>query len=106
MGRLYLPREALHAAGIISNRSGHGAGQSDARRSLRAPSSRWRKPNFAAARAIMARSRAAWCGRRGSWARPIGSFSQLLVARGFAPPRAAVRLPRAKFLLIVLRNLV
>ena len=31
---------------------------------------------------------------------------QLLVARGFAPPRAAIRLPRAKLLFIVLRNLV
>ena len=31
---------------------------------------------------------------------------QLLVARGFAPPRATIRLPRAKLLFIVLRNLV
>jgi phytoene synthase len=29
-----------------------------------------------------------------------------LVARGFAPPRPRVRLPRARLLLIVLRNLV
>jgi phytoene/squalene synthetase len=29
-----------------------------------------------------------------------------LVARGFSPPRAKVRLPRRKLLLIVLRNLV
>ena len=29
-----------------------------------------------------------------------------LVARGFAPPRTRVRLPRARLLLIVLRNLV
>ena len=29
-----------------------------------------------------------------------------LVARGFAPPRAPVRLPQAQLLLIVLRNLV
>jgi phytoene synthase len=29
-----------------------------------------------------------------------------LVARGFAPPRVRVRLPRARLLLIVLRNLV
>jgi hypothetical protein len=28
-----------------------------------------------------------------------------LLARGFAPPRKPVHLPRAKFLLIVLRNL-
>ena len=29
-----------------------------------------------------------------------------LVARGFAPPRERVRLPRAKLIFIVLRNLV
>jgi hypothetical protein len=29
-----------------------------------------------------------------------------LLARGFAPPRQPVHLPRAKFLLIVLRNLL
>ena len=29
-----------------------------------------------------------------------------LVARGFAPPRQPVRLPRARLLFIVLRNLV
>jgi phytoene synthase len=29
-----------------------------------------------------------------------------LIARGFTPPRARVRLPRAKILLIVLRNLL
>jgi len=29
-----------------------------------------------------------------------------LLARGFAPPRARVRLPRARIIFIVLRNLV
>ena len=29
-----------------------------------------------------------------------------LIARGFAPPRRPVRLPRARLLLIVLRNLL
>ena len=29
-----------------------------------------------------------------------------LVARGFTPPRERVRLPRAKLILIVLRNLI
>jgi hypothetical protein len=29
-----------------------------------------------------------------------------LIARGFAPPRAPVHLPRAKILFIVLRNLL
>ena len=35
-----------------------------------------------------------------------GLILQRLVARGFAPPRTPVRLPRARLLLIVLRNLL
>jgi hypothetical protein len=31
---------------------------------------------------------------------------EALVARGFTPPRPPIRLPRAKLLFIVLRNLV
>ena len=52
--------------------------------------------DFERADAIMAHARAARCGRRASWARPIASFSTRLTARGFAPPRAPVRLPRAQ----------
>ena len=105
MGRLYLPREALRDGGIISTdpatvlanpmlgeacavlvrqaasafssgASDHGA---DPRRAVRAPR-------------IMGEAYGLILGR--------------LVARGFAPPRARVRLPRARLLFIVLRNLV
>jgi presqualene diphosphate synthase len=39
-------------------------------------------------------------------AEAYGLILDRLVARGFAPPRAPVRLPRARLLLIVLRNLM
>jgi hypothetical protein len=62
------------------------------------------KTEFAAANAIMAQNP-----RRTVRApRLMGQAYRLildrLITRGFAPPRAAVRLPRAKILLIVLRN--
>ena len=104
MGRLYLPREELLAAGITAT---------DPAAVLAAPAIA--KPcaaivalarqEFADAGAIMAQSP-----RRAVRApRIMGEAYRLileaLIARGFAPPRPRIRLPRAKFLLIVLRNL-
>jgi presqualene diphosphate synthase len=105
MGRLYLPREALRDAGIIAT---------DPTTVLDNPMLgevcnvivELAKTEFQVARAIMAQSP-----RRVVKApRIMGEGYRLilngLIARGFAPPRARVRLPRAKFLLIVLRNLI
>jgi phytoene synthase len=104
LGRLYLPREALQAAGITAT---------DPATVLAHPAIA--KPcgdivalalsAFAEARAIMARSP-----RRVVRApRIMGEAYRLildaLIARGFAPPRQPVRLPRPKLVLIVLRNL-
>jgi len=104
MGRLYLPREALRDAGIIST---------DPRTVLAHPL--LEHPcnlivalaivEFEAANAIMAH-----LPRRSVRApRIMGQAYRLilgrLIARGFAPPRAPVRLPKPKILLIVLRNL-
>jgi squalene synthase HpnD len=105
MGRLYLPREALRDAGIIST---------DPRTVLSHP---LLEPacnvilalaigEFEAASTIMAGQP-----RRTVRApRIMGQAYRLildrLVARGFEPPRAPVRLPRAKILLIVLRNVI
>ena len=94
IGRLYLPREALRGAGIISTDPAAVLAQSDARRGLRRRSSSWRKRTFASAARSWRKARAASCARRGSWARPIGLILDRLVARGFAPPRPPVRLPR------------
>ena len=48
--------------------------------------------------------------RAGVWKKQGASFLDraildALIARGFAPPRAAIRLPRAKLIFNVLRNL-
>ncbi len=49
IGRLYLPKEALHDAGITSDRSATGAGERRARQGLRA-GRRTREQHFAAGR--------------------------------------------------------
>ncbi|HTV27310.1 MAG TPA: presqualene diphosphate synthase HpnD [Xanthobacteraceae bacterium] len=105
MGRLYLPREALRGVGIIST---------DPATVLTNPMLgeacvvlvELAKGHFKQASAIMARER-----RRVVRApRIMGEAYHIildhLVARGFAPPRTRVRLPRARLLFIVLRNLV
>jgi presqualene diphosphate synthase len=105
MGRLYLPREALRDCGIIST---------DPRVVLAHPLLNHACnvivalaiAEFQAARAIMAHEP-----RRTVRApRIMGQAYRLildrLIARGFEPPRAPVRLPRAKILFIVLRNLI
>jgi phytoene synthase len=104
MGRLYLPREALRDAGIIST---------DPRMVLAHPLLEHACNvivalaivEFEAANALMAQ-----LPRRSVRApRIMGQAYRLildrLIARGFAPPRAPVRLPKPKILLIVLRNL-
>jgi phytoene synthase len=105
MGRLYLPREALRDCGIIAT---------DPRSVLANPMLgqacnaviALAASEFDAAGAIMADA-----ARRTVRApRIMGQAYRLildrLIARGFAPPRTPVRLPRAKILLIVLRNLM
>jgi len=104
MGRLYLPRETLRAAGIASDEPAAvltAAKLGDACAVVVAMA----KTDFAEAEAIMAQ-----CPRRMVRApRIMGQAYRLildqLIARGFAPPRAPVRLPRLKILLLVLRNL-
>jgi phytoene synthase len=104
LGRLYLPREELQAAGIASTEPAavvnHPAiGQPCVVVAALA------KSEFDSARAIMAQSP-----RRVVRApRIMGEAYRLilerLLARGFNPPRPRVRLPRARLILIVLRNL-
>jgi presqualene diphosphate synthase len=104
LGRLYLPREALRDAGIISTDPATVLANpmlSEACKTLVALA----KVEFEQAGAIMAQ-----CSRRAVRAPRIMAEAyrlilDQLIARGFGPPRAPVRLPRAKVLLIVLRNL-
>jgi phytoene synthase len=105
MGRLYLPREALRDSGIIST---------DPRTVLTHPLLdhacnvivALAIAEFAAASVVMAHQPR----RMVRAPRIMGQAYRLildrLIARGFEPPRPPVRLPRAKILLIVLRNLI
>ncbi len=105
MGRLYLPRETLRGLGIITTEPSEVLahpllGEACAEIVVLA------RAEFQEANAIMARNP-----RRVVRApRIMGDAYRLildrLVARGFAPPRPRVRMPRARLLLIVLRNLV
>jgi squalene synthase HpnD len=105
MGRLYLPREALRDAGIIST---------DPRTALSHPLLdhacgvivALAKAEFAAANAIMARTTRRIVRAPRIMAQAYRLILDRLIARGFTPPRAPVRLPRAKILLIVLSNLI
>ncbi|MFY9761295.1 MAG: presqualene diphosphate synthase HpnD [Xanthobacteraceae bacterium] len=104
LGRLYLPREALRDAGIISTDPATVLANpmlSEACKTIVALA----KAEFQQAGAVMAQ-----CPRRAVRAPRIMAEAYRLIldqviARGFAPPRAPVHLPRAKLLLIVLRNL-
>jgi phytoene synthase len=105
LGRLYLPREALQANGIAAT---------DPSEVLAHPAvgkvcafvAELAEQHFRQAQKIMAQN-----SRRVVRApRIMGEAYHLilegLLARGFAPPRERVRLPRLKLLFIVLRNLV
>jgi squalene synthase HpnD len=105
MGRLYLPREELLAAGINATDPAVVLAHPAIAKPCAALAALARD-GFEKADAIMAQNP-----RRVVRApRIMGEAYRLilkaLIARGFAPPRAKVHLPRGKFLLIVLRNLV
>jgi phytoene synthase len=105
MGRLYLPREDLESAGIASTDPATVLAQPAIAKPCAALVALARD-EFDQARAIMAQSPR----RQVKAPRIMGEAYRLilnaLVARGFAPPRPRIHLPRVKFLLIVLRNLV
>ena len=105
LGRLYLPREALQAAGITSTDPATVLTHPAIGRACAAIVED-AKAHFGKAMAIMAQ-----CPRRVVRApRIMGeayrAMLDKLIARGFAPPRAPVHHSRLRLLLIVLRNLV
>jgi phytoene/squalene synthetase len=105
MGRLYLPREALRDAGIIST---------DPATVLANPMLdavcdtvvALAREHFREARAIMARTPRRVVRAPRIMGDAYRAILDKLVARGFAPPRAPVRHSKLRLLLIVLRNLV
>jgi presqualene diphosphate synthase len=105
LGRLYLPREALQAAGIDATDPATvlarpAVGQACAAIVALA------EIEFDAADAIMTKNPRRVVRAPRIMGEAYRLILQALIARGFAPPRAAVRLSRARLLLIVLRNLV
>jgi presqualene diphosphate synthase len=105
LGRVYLPRDALQAAGIDAVDPpavlAHPAvGQ------VCATVVELAKAEFDAARAVMAKSPRRVVRAPRIMGEAYHAILEALVARGFALPRAKIRLPRVKLLFIVLRNLV
>jgi squalene synthase HpnD len=103
LGRLYLPREALRDAGIISTdpavvMANPMLGEVCGTIVTLA------QDEFASARAIMAKAPRRVVRAPRIMGEAYHLILQGLMARGFAPPRARVRLPKAKFLFIVVRN--
>jgi presqualene diphosphate synthase len=105
LGRLYLPRQVLRDKGIISTDpvtvlANPMVGEACAVIVEMA------KTHFAEANTIMAQSPRRTVRAPRIMAEAYRLILGQLIARGFTPPRAAVHLPRVKFLLIVLRNLL
>jgi squalene synthase HpnD len=105
MGRLYLPREALRDAGIISTDPATVLANPMLGAACETVIERARG-HFEAARAIMAKSPRRVVRAPRIMGDAYGAILAKLTARGFAPPRRPVRLAKARLLLIVLRNLV
>jgi squalene synthase HpnD len=104
LGRLYLPREALRDAGIAGTDPAAVLANPMLGEACKAIIGRARA-EFDQAAAIMARSPRRAVRAPRVMAEAYRLILDRLVARGFAPPRPPVHLPRAKILLIALRNL-
>jgi presqualene diphosphate synthase len=105
LGRLYLPRDALRDAGIIST---------DPQTVLANPMLgeacgvlvELARQHFAKSHSIMAKAPRRTVRAPRIMAEAYGLILDGLVARGFTPPRHRVRLQRWRLLLIVLRNFI
>jgi phytoene synthase len=102
VGRLYLPREALLQAGI------DGSDPEAVSRSPALPQAcmtlvALARTNFAAADAIMARAPRRAVRAPRIMGEVYHAILERLVARGFAPPRQPVRVPRGRLAWILLR---
>ena len=105
IGRLYLPREALRDAGIISTDPTSVLANPMLGEACNAVVSRARE-HFRQAAAIMARSPRRVVRAPRIMGEAYRAILDKLVARGFAAPREPVRHSRVKLLLILLRNLM
>jgi phytoene synthase len=104
MGRLYLPREELAKAGIMATDPAAVLATPAIARPCAAIVA-LAQQEFADASAIMAQNPRRVVRAPRIMGEAYRLILEALIARGFAPPRPPVHLPRAKFLFIVLRNL-
>jgi squalene synthase HpnD len=105
LGRLYLPRDALQAAGIASSEPREVVAHAGIAQAC-APIVALAESEFLAAQAIMAKNPRRVVRAPRIMREAYHIILEKLIARGFVPPRAPVKLPKAKLLLIVVRNLV
>jgi presqualene diphosphate synthase len=103
IARLYLPREALRAAGITST-DPHTVIAHPHLATACAPVIARAKTHFAEAAAIMQRCPRASVKSPRLMYEAYQIIFAMLLARGFAPPRAKIRLPRHQLLLVLLRH--
>jgi phytoene synthase len=102
MGRLYLPQEDLHAAGIEANEPTAVLANPALEAACRPMIAR-AAAHFAKAREIMARCPRASVRAPRVMADVYFAILKSLERRGFAPPRERIRTPRSRVLLAVLR---
>ncbi len=105
IGRLYLPREALHEAGIDGT-DPKAALDDPALARACAPIIVRARSHFEHADAIMRAAPRRTVRAPRIMGEAYKLYLQGLVGRGFAPPRARVRLSRARLLWIILRHAV
>jgi phytoene synthase len=105
LGRLYLPREALQAAGIAAVEPPEVLAQPAIAQAC-AGIIELAQEHFGKATTIMAQQPRRVVRAPRIMGEAYRVILEELVARGFAPPRPPIRLPRAKLLFIVLRNLL
>jgi squalene synthase HpnD len=105
IGRLYLPRDVLRAAGIETSEPSEVLAHRALGKACAAIVD-LAESDFRAARAIMAKSRRRVVRAPRIMGEAYHIILDTLIARGFAPPREPVRLPKSKLLFIVLRNLI
>jgi presqualene diphosphate synthase len=102
IGRLYLPREALEAAGISSSDPAVVAAHADLTKVCEPVIARARQ-HYKEANAIMDRTARSVVRAPRIMGSYYGRILDLLIARGFASPRAPVRLGKVAKLSILLR---
>jgi presqualene diphosphate synthase len=105
LGRLYLPRDALRAAGIEATEPAAALAHPAIGKAC-AVVVGLAEAEFRDATAVMAQSPRRVVRAPRIMGQAYRAVLERLVARGFAAPRRPVRLPRARLVLIVLRNLL